>query len=130
MFRLGLFSDSLATQTIKYARVGGRRRSSTQESEDADDQVRKSRRTQTIKYARVGTPLRRLKRSSCVGFEQLATDGHWAPRSSPRFQESPAYFLLRAVLFCCYAPSIRGDKCEKRKNQHVLSGNNGETLRL
>ena len=32
---------------------------------------------------------------------KLATDGRWAPRSSRRFQESPAYFLFRTALFSC-----------------------------
>ena len=68
------------------------------------------------------------KMSSWVGLRsassfslKLATDGRWAPRSSPRFQESPAYFLFRTALFSCYSPPIRGDECEiERTNMFVL----------
>ena len=65
--------------------------------------------------------LKHLKFKIAYMYVKLATDGHWAPRSSPRFQESPAYFLLRAALFSCWAPPIRGDECEiERTNMFVL----------
>ena len=65
-------------------------------------------------------PIADIKHFHCMRLK-LATDGHWAPRSSPRFQESPAYFLLRAALFSCKAPSLHGDECEiERTNMFVL----------